>query len=132
MGFMIHACQPPLDDAPCSIGSGVVAYPRRGCWCRSTAASTPGLEDRGTKLTLLIAVDDATGTVAEAVLRAGENTGATWCSWKAWSGGGAVHALPPLLACTVGRKSPPRASSKGVVYWRRTGRRPCPHCGKPH
>ena len=32
------------------------------------------LEDRGPKLTLLIAVDDATGTVAQAVLRADENT----------------------------------------------------------
>ena len=29
-------------------------------------------------------------------------------------------------ACTAGRKSPPRAG----VEWRRTVRRPCPHCGK--
>ena len=34
----------------------------------------PWLEDRGAKLTLLIAVDDATGTVAQAVFRTGEET----------------------------------------------------------
>ena len=34
----------------------------------------PWLEDRGTKLTLLIAVDDATGTVAQAVFRTTEDT----------------------------------------------------------
>ena len=34
----------------------------------------PRLEDRGTKLTLLIAVDAAAGTVAQAVFRTGEDT----------------------------------------------------------
>ncbi len=34
----------------------------------------PWLEDRGTKLTLLIAADDATGTVAQAVFRTSEDT----------------------------------------------------------
>ena len=34
----------------------------------------PWLEDRGPKLTLLIAVDDATGTVAQAVFRTSEDT----------------------------------------------------------
>ena len=34
----------------------------------------PWLEDRGPKLTLLIAVDDATGTVAQAVFRTTEDT----------------------------------------------------------
>ena len=34
----------------------------------------PWLEDRGPKLTLLIAVDDATGVVAQAVFRTTEDT----------------------------------------------------------
>ena len=34
----------------------------------------PWLEDRGPKLTLLIAVDDATGTVAQAAFRTTEDT----------------------------------------------------------
>ena len=34
----------------------------------------PWLEDRGPKLTLLMAVDDATGTVAQAVFRTSEDT----------------------------------------------------------
>ena len=42
----------------------------------------PWLEDRGPKLTLLIAVDDATGTVAQAVFRTSEDTRG-WCSWRA-------------------------------------------------
>ena len=59
---------------PSSTVSGAGACPRRACWCRSTAATTPGLEDRGPKLTLLIAVDDATGTVAQAVFHTTEDT----------------------------------------------------------
>ena len=43
----------------------------------------PWLEDRGPKLTLLIAVDDATGTVAHRPSSAPARTPvATWCSWK--------------------------------------------------
>ena len=56
----------------------------------------PWLEDRGPKLKLLNAVDDATGTVSQAVFRITEDTrgylvlpGATWCSWRDWSGSGA-------------------------------------------
>ena len=37
-------------------------------------SSHPWLEDRGPKLTLLIAVDDATSTVAQAVFRTSEDT----------------------------------------------------------
>ena len=49
----------------------------------------PWLEDRGPKLTLLIAVDDATGAVARAVFRIAARTPvATCCSWKGWYGSG--------------------------------------------
>ena len=70
---MIHACQPPLDDVPCSTGSGVVACPRVHSGAVD-GSHTPGLGDRRPELTLLIAAADATGTVAQAAFRATEDT----------------------------------------------------------
>ena len=48
--------------------------PQEGMLVHIDGSNHPWLEDRGPKLTLLIAVDDATGTVAQAVFRTGEDT----------------------------------------------------------
>ena len=87
----------------------------------------PWLEDRGPKLTLLIAVDDI-GTVAQAVLRAGENTRSypVLLEGLVRQWGGSRATIPPCLHCRQ------EITAKGVVQWCRTVRRPCPHCGKPH
>ena len=49
--------------------------PQEGMLVQIDGSEHPWLEDRGPKLTLLIAVDDATGTVAQAVFRTTEDTG---------------------------------------------------------
>ena len=48
--------------------------PQEGMLVQIDGSEHPWLEDRGPKLTLLIAVDDATGTVAQAVFRTTEDT----------------------------------------------------------
>ena len=48
--------------------------PQEGMLVQIDGSNHPWMEDRGTKLTLLIAVDDATGTVAQAVFRTTEDT----------------------------------------------------------
>ena len=48
--------------------------PQEGMLVQIDGSQHPWLEDRGPKLGLLIAVDDATGTVAQAVFRTGEDT----------------------------------------------------------
>ena len=48
--------------------------PHEGMLVQIDGSQHPWLEDRGPKLTLLIAVDDATGSVAQAVLRTTEDT----------------------------------------------------------
>ena len=48
--------------------------PQEGMLVQIDGSHHPWLEDRGPKLTLLIAVDDATSTVAQAVFRTGEDT----------------------------------------------------------
>ena len=48
--------------------------PQEGMLVQIDGSEHPWLEDRGPKLTLLIAVDDATGTVAQAVFHSTENT----------------------------------------------------------
>ena len=48
--------------------------PQEGMLVQIDGSHHPWLEDRGPKLTLLIAVDDATGTVAQAVFRTTEDT----------------------------------------------------------
>ena len=48
--------------------------PQQGMLVQIDGSQRPRLEDRGTKLTLLIAVDDANGTVAQAVFRTTEDT----------------------------------------------------------
>ena len=48
--------------------------PQEGMLVQIDGSNHPWLEDRGAKLALLIAVDDATGTVAQAVFRTGEDT----------------------------------------------------------
>ena len=48
-------------------------YPRRACCCRSTGAGTTGWRVGGPRLTLIGAVDDATGTVPFALFREQED-----------------------------------------------------------
>ena len=48
--------------------------PQEGMLVQIDGSHHPWLEDRGPKLTLLIAVDDATSTVAQAVFRTSEDT----------------------------------------------------------
>ena len=48
--------------------------PQEGMLVQIDGSNHPWLEDRGPKLTLLIAVDDATGTVAQAVFRTSKDT----------------------------------------------------------
>ncbi len=48
--------------------------PQEGMLVQIDGSNHPWLEDRGPKLTLLIAVDDATGTVAQAAFRTTEDT----------------------------------------------------------
>ena len=48
--------------------------PQEGMLLQIDGSQHPWLEDRGSKLTLLIAVDDATGVVAQAVFRTTEDT----------------------------------------------------------
>ena len=48
--------------------------PQEGMLVQIDGSQHPWLEDRGPKLTLLIAVDDATGTMAQAVFRTTEDT----------------------------------------------------------
>ena len=48
--------------------------PQEGMLVQIDGSQHPWLEDRGPKLTLLIAVDDATGAVAQAVFRTTEDT----------------------------------------------------------
>ena len=55
--------------APASTVSGVSGGPARGCCSRSTAATTPVLEQRGPRFALLLAVDDATGAAVHALFR---------------------------------------------------------------
>ena len=48
--------------------------PQEGMLVQIDGSNHPCLEDRGPKLTLLMAVDDATGTVAQTVFRTTEDT----------------------------------------------------------
>lgn len=48
--------------------------PQEGMLVQIDGSHHPWLEDRGPKLVLLLAVDDATGTVVQAVFRTGEDT----------------------------------------------------------
>ena len=81
-------------------------------------SQNPWLEDRGPELTLLIAVDDTTGTVAQAAFHTTEGL--------VRQRGSSSATTPPCLHCRQ------EITAKGVVQWRRTSRRPYPHCGKPH
>ena len=99
--------------------------PREGILAQVDGSQHPWLEDRGPKLTLLIAVDDATGTVAQ------DTTEDTQGYLVLLEGlvrrrGGSSATTPRCLHCRQ------EITAKGVVQWRGTGRRPCPHCGKPH
>ena len=69
---MIHMPKPPGDDAPSSTGCVGGACARRGAGAVGGSQS-PWLEDRGPKLTLLIAVGDATGTEAQAAFHTTED-----------------------------------------------------------
>ncbi len=62
--------------------------PQEGMLVQIDGSNHPWLEDRGPKLTLLIAVDDATGTVARPFSVPPRTPAATWCSWRDWSASG--------------------------------------------
>ena len=128
MGFMIHT--PPSFPATTIPAAPVAsqALAPGGDAGANDGSQHPWLEDRGTKLTLLIAVDDDIGTVAQAVLRAGENTRGypVLLEGLVRQWGGSCATIPPCLHCRQ------EITTKGVVQWCRTVRRPCPHCGKPH
>ena len=64
----------PAVAAPRSTASGAGACPRRVLLVQIDGSQHSWLEDLGPKLTLLIAVDDATGVVAQAVFRTTEDT----------------------------------------------------------
>ena len=72
--------------------------------------------------TLLIAADDATGTVAQAVFRAGEKTRGypVLLEGLVRQWGGSSATISPCLHCRQA------ITAKGVVQWCRTVRRPCP------
>ena len=86
------------------------------------------LEERVPKLTLLIAVGDATGTVAQAVFHATEDTRVYLALLEGLVRrlGGSSATAPPCLQCWQ------EITAEDVVQWRRTVLRPCSHCGKPH
>ena len=116
---MIHACQPPLDDAPCSTGSGV-GHAQEGILVQIDGSQNPWLEDRGPELTLLIAVDDTTGTVAQAAFHTTEDTRRYLMLREGLirRRGSSSATAPPCLHCRQ------EVTAKGVVHWRRTSRRP--------
>ena len=95
---------------------------------QATAVSTPGWRTGDLKLTLLIAVDDATGTVTQAAFHTTEDTHGYLMLLEGLvrRRGSSSATTPPCLHCRQ------EITTKGVVQWCRTGRRPCPHCGKPH
>ena len=85
--------------------AGGSATGRRGCCCRLTAAHD-WLEGRGPYLTLVGAVDDATGTVPAALFRQQEDThgyllmsdrssSAKVCPWPCTATGTASSSAPP-------------------------------------
>ena len=102
-----------------------------GCIQVQSRQSHPWLEDRRPELTLLIAAADATGTVAQAAFRATEDTRGylMLLDGLVRRRGSSSATTPSLLACLHCQQE---ITAKGVVQWCRTGRRPYPHCGKPH
>ena len=82
----------------------------------------PWLEDRRPKLTLLIAVDDATGTVGQTVFHTTEDTRGYLMLLEGLvrRRGSSSATTPPCLHCRQ------EVAAKGVAQWRRTGRRPYP------
>ena len=62
--------------------------PQEGMLVQIDGSHHPWLEDRGPKFVLLLAVDDATGVVAQALFHPSEDTGATLFSWRGWSNSG--------------------------------------------
>ena len=79
----------------------------------------PWLEDRGPELTLLIAVDDATGTVAQAAFHTTEDSRG-YLMLLVRRRGSSSATTPPCFHCRQ------EVTAKGVVQWRRAGRRPYP------
>ena len=86
------------------------------------------MENRRPKLTVLIAVGDTTGTVAQAAFHTTEDTRRYLMLLEGLvrRRGSSSATTPPCLHCRQ------KVTAKGVVQWRRTSRRPYPHCGKPH
>ena len=63
--------------------------PQEGMLIQVDGSPHSWLEERGPKFVLLLAVDDATGVVAQAIFHPSEDTpGATLFSWRGWCGSG--------------------------------------------
>ena len=62
--------------------------PQEGMLVQIDGSHHPWLEERGPKLVLLLAVDDATGVVPKRSFTPGRTLGAIWCCWRVWSGSG--------------------------------------------
>ena len=81
--------------------------PQEGMLVQIDGSNHPWLEDRGPKLPLLIAVDDATGAVAQAVFRTSEDTRGYLVLLRAWFGSGesrwpsTATATPPSSTTPV-------------------------------
>ena len=80
--------------------------PQEGMLVQIDGSQHPWLEDRGPKLTLLIAVDDATGTVAQAVFRTTEDTRGYSVLLGAWYGSG-TFPWPSTATATLPSSTTP-------------------------
>ena len=94
--------------------------PQEGMLIQVDGSPHPWLEERGPRFVILLAVDDATGTVAQAVFHTTEDTGATLFSWRGWCGSGGspwpctATATPPSSTTLArGRRSTSPPSSPG-------------------
>ena len=85
-------------------------------------SQNPWLKDRGPELTLLIAVGDTTGTVAQTAFHTTEDTRRYLVLLEdlVRRRGSSSATTPPGLHCRQ------EVTAKGVAQWRRTGRRPYP------
>ena len=70
---MIHTPRAAGDHASCSAGFSVVV-PQEDNVAQTDGSQHPWLEDRGPTLTLLMAVDSATGDVVQSVFHTTEDT----------------------------------------------------------
>ena len=85
--------------------------PQEGMLVQIDGSNHPWLEDRGPRFVLLLAVDDATGVVAQASFTQVKIPGATCCCWKAWSGSGGFPWPCTAIATPPSSTTPARGRS---------------------